>query len=185
MITPSNLLCLKYSDFSQTRLLEGRVFYWWKGWGSHMKVSGASIRHKKRRGEWAELRFMARASEHGFSVNKPWGDSQAYDFIVENQGRLLRVQVKSTTYCRSRSYFCQLRGRRGAYTSQEVDFVAMYIIPKNIWFIFPIEVVLKQNNNVILSPHKDVSKNSAYEEAWHLMLGGNAASDKLYHAERG
>ncbi len=135
-----------------------------------MKVSGASIRHRKRRGEWAELRFMARAAEHGFSVSKPWGDSEAYDFIVAHQGRLLRVQVKSTTFRRSKSYFCQLRGRRGAYTSEEVDFVAMYIIPKNIWFIFPIDVVLKQKNHVILSPHKEVSKNGAYEEAWELML---------------
>jgi len=143
-----------------------------------MKVSGASIRHKKRRGEWAELRFMARASEHGFSVSKPWGESEPYDFIVAHRGRFLRVQVKSTTYSRSRSYYCQLRGRRGAYTSQEVDFVAMYIIPKNIWFIFPIDVVLREKHNVILSPHKEVSKNGAYEEAWHLMLSQGQGGSK-------
>lgn len=50
----------------------------------------------KLQGEWAELLFMARAAEHGFSVSKPWGESQAYDVTVESGGKFLRVQVKST-----------------------------------------------------------------------------------------
>ena len=37
----------------------------------------------KRRGEWVELQFMARAHAHGLIVSKPWGDSARYDFIVE------------------------------------------------------------------------------------------------------
>ncbi len=114
---------------------------------------------------------MARASEHGFSVSKPWGDSLAYDFIVEHKRRFLRVQVKSTIYSRRGSYECQLRGvRRKTYTSQDVDFIAMYIIPKNIWFIFPIDVVVAANSNLTLSPHKEGSKYGPYEEAWELML---------------
>jgi PD-(D/E)XK nuclease superfamily protein len=84
----------------------------------------------------------------------------------------LRVQVKSTTYSRHGSYQCQLRGaRRTTYTSRDVDFIAMYIIPKNIWFIFPIDVVVDAKSNLTLSPHKNFSKNGAYEEAWDLMLG--------------
>jgi PD-(D/E)XK endonuclease len=137
-----------------------------------MKVSGASIRNSKRRGEWAELRFMARAAEHGFGVSKPWGDSYAYDFVVEHEAKFLRVQVKSTTYRRGHSYFCHLHaGNRQIYTSKQTDFVAVYIIPKNIWFIFPIDVVSKTNSNLILSPHLQNSRNGAYEEAWHLMRG--------------
>ncbi|HEY3971898.1 MAG TPA: hypothetical protein VGM18_02775 [Candidatus Sulfotelmatobacter sp.] len=33
------------------------------------------IRHSKARGEWAELRFMTRATELGFRVTKPWGET--------------------------------------------------------------------------------------------------------------
>ena len=54
------------------------------------------IKNHKKRGEWAELRFMARAAEHGFHVTKPWGDSARYDFAIDHRGRFLRVQVKST-----------------------------------------------------------------------------------------
>ena len=137
-----------------------------------MKISGTSIKHKKRRGEWAELKFMARASEHGLSVSKPWGESEPYDFIVGHEGRFLRVQVKSTTYQRANSYYCYLRARKGPlYTDGQIDFVAVYIIPKNIWFIFPIDVVLRAKSTLILSPHMETSKNGAYEEAWHLMRG--------------
>ena len=54
----------------------------------------------KERGEWAELCFMARAAERGLNVSKPHGDSASYDVGVEQNGRYLRIQVKSTTFCR-------------------------------------------------------------------------------------
>jgi hypothetical protein len=137
-----------------------------------MKVSGATIEDCKERGEWAELRFMARASEFGLHICKPWGDSRRYDFAVEYEGKFLRVQVKSTTCKRNNSYICSLRSRNTPpYTSAQIDFVAAYIIPKNIWFIFPVAVVAKCNRALVLSPHLEISKHGAYEEAWHLMRG--------------
>ncbi|MBZ5688646.1 MAG: hypothetical protein LAP86_26845 [Acidobacteriia bacterium] len=42
-----------------------------------------SIRHPKARGEWAELRFMLRATELGLRVTKPWGDNSPYDLVIE------------------------------------------------------------------------------------------------------
>jgi hypothetical protein len=38
-----------------------------------MNNEGMNIRHAKSRGEWAELRFMTRATALGFRVTKPWG----------------------------------------------------------------------------------------------------------------
>jgi hypothetical protein len=32
------------------------------------------IQDKKKRGEWAESVFMARAGEHGLPVSRPWGE---------------------------------------------------------------------------------------------------------------
>jgi len=81
------------------------------------------IKDHKQRGEWAELRFMARAAEHGLSVSKPWGDSQRYDVTVEHNGRFLRVQVKSTVAKFCDGYVCSIRSSRGQhYTRREVDF---------------------------------------------------------------
>jgi len=134
-----------------------------------MKITGASIKEPKQRGEWAELRFMARASEHGLSISKPWGDSSRYDVIVGHAGKFLRVQVKSTVCRKRNSYAYHVNGR--AYTSEQIDFLAIYIIPKNIWYIFPVEVISKCTRNLILSPHMKVSKHGPYIEAWHLLRG--------------
>jgi PD-(D/E)XK endonuclease len=62
--------------------------------GFLMNELAMKIKHHKR-GEWAELLFMARAAERGLCVSKPWGDTSHYDFVVESEAaRLLRVQVK-------------------------------------------------------------------------------------------
>ena len=63
-----------------------------------MKNKGMKIKHPKLRGEWAELRFMTRAAEHGLCVTKPWGKTARYDFAVEHEGHFVRVQVKSTMF---------------------------------------------------------------------------------------
>ena len=43
---------------------------------------------------------MMLAAGQGMKVSKPFGESGRYDVGVENQKRVLRVQVKSTIYKR-------------------------------------------------------------------------------------
>jgi hypothetical protein len=64
----------------------------------------------KERGEWAELCFMARAADRGLNVSRPHGDSASYDVGVEQNGRFLRIQVKSTTFCRKGSFTANITG---------------------------------------------------------------------------
>jgi len=74
---------------------------------------------------------MARAAGMGLCVCKPYGDSAQYDVGIEDGGRLLRVQIKSTTYSRDGSFTCNVigRGRKG-YVAGVVDFFAMSSIPR-------------------------------------------------------
>ena len=39
-----------------------------------MPNRGIDIQQSKARGEWAELRFMARTAEHGLYIPKPWAE---------------------------------------------------------------------------------------------------------------
>jgi hypothetical protein len=92
----------------------------------------------KRRGEWAELQFMANAAKFGLRISKPWGESARYDMVIETGGRFLRVQIKSTMYLRSEG--CHLCGVRPCKTSMpycrgEFDFVAADVIPEDVWYI--------------------------------------------------
>jgi PD-(D/E)XK endonuclease len=131
---------------------------------------GLKIKHPKQRGEWAEMRFMARAAEHGLTVTKPFGDCCRYDFVVEYNGCLLRVQVKATTSKQYGSYACNLRTGRGRmYAENEIDFLAAYVIPLDVWYIFPAEVAINYRSLVILSPHLENARHARFREAWHLL----------------
>ncbi len=132
-----------------------------------------AIRHPKRRGEWVELQFMARAASHGLTVSKPWGDSARYDFIVESNGRFHRVQVKCTSYHDGRGYHAQICGPSDArngrvYTADEIDFFALFILPEDVWYIIPINE-LRAQYGVYLNPHDGQNRYFRYMEAWQLL----------------
>src|SRR5579872_485345 len=64
--------------------------------------------------------FMAEAAENKLEVTKPLGDSAHYDFAVEHQGKLARVQVKSTVAKCGRGYGCTVPGEPGSVRAQRV-----------------------------------------------------------------
>jgi len=128
------------------------------------------IKKPKQQGEWAELQFMARAAENGLKVSKPWGESGQYDVVVEHNGQLLRVQVKSTMFKAWSSWVCNVRpdATTPRYTWRNFDFLAAYIIPLDIWYIVPSRVAAKITN-IWLSPHKKNHRYERYKEAWKLL----------------
>lgn len=119
---------------------------------------------------------MLRAASLGLNVCKPWGDSARFDFAVEHPGGCHRVQVKSTASVNKPGglYVCSLP-RRQAYSLGEFDFMAVYIIPKEIWYIIPAAVVCVRKRAFLLNPHCPESKYHPYLEAWHLLLEKPAA----------
>jgi PD-(D/E)XK endonuclease len=128
------------------------------------------IPHAKKRGEWAELRFLLRAIEHGLALTKPCGESSAYDFAVDCHGHFLRVQVKCTQYKRDNSYQCDIASNRIPYDPSQLDFFAAYVIPADAWYILPIRATNRQPD-ILLTPHRPSSKYGKYQEAWHLLEG--------------
>jgi len=142
------------------------------------KDRGRAIKGCKERGEWAELCFMARAAGQGLRVSKPYGDSASYDVGVEcvapkREGRILRVQVKSTVYKRrGEGYSLNVMGaHRERYPSGVVDFCAVYLIPIDAWYIIPYELVGRTNCSLHFTPGSKRHKYAAYREAWHLLRG--------------
>jgi len=136
-----------------------------------MKCAGEQIKNCKRRGEWAELVFMARAAELGLMPLRPWGESSAYDVVLEWKGEFMRVQVKSTTYRQDNSYICQTRStaRYWPYEVKDIDFMAVYVIPVDKWYIIPAKVATKLVGHIWLTPQKKGHKYEAFLEAWELL----------------
>jgi PD-(D/E)XK endonuclease len=132
----------------------------------------------KERGEWVEVRFMAKAMELGFKVSKPWGDTSAYDVGVEHGSNFLRVQVKSTTRRTGTGYLCQFKpnyNKKQDYTLEQIDVFAAYVIPVDAWYLIPATLLLgpTRKQAVMLFPmallKKDRYQFEAYKEAWHLL----------------
>jgi hypothetical protein len=132
--------------------------------------------HKKHLGELAELAFMRKAASMGFAVAKPWGDSDRYDVIVRFEKMFWRVQVKSVITARVSltSYRVKTtRGGNGTYTADEIDFLAAYVFPKDVWYIFPPGVVAGRDC-VCVRPESPKCRFINYRESWHLMKSAPA-----------
>jgi hypothetical protein len=129
--------------------------------------------HAKRRGEWAELQFMAKAAKLGLKVSKPWGELSRYDMVVGTAGHFVSVQVKSTIFRSPEGgYICGVRpnptGR--PYDPGEFDFLAAYVISEDVWYIIPAKLIIRRKTCAIrLYPSRPASKYEPYREAWHLL----------------
>lgn len=134
-----------------------------------MNELAMQIKHAKLRGEWAEMKFMAAAAEHGLHVTKPWGESTQYDFAIEHEAHFVRIQVKSTaSKVRAGGYPCSVCGGQGVYVGDPFDFIAAYVVPADVWFIIP-EHVVHGRSRVVLYPNLEKSIYWQYQDDWDAL----------------
>ena len=128
----------------------------------------------KRLGEIAEAAFVAKASELGFTVAKPWGDSDPYDFITQSGAKLCRVQVKSA-HRKGKDGAYSLRAHNHAlraYQAKEIDALVAHVMPESAWYVLPVNAV-KKVRSVKLHPgsRRRRLKYEKYQEAWEELRG--------------
>src|SRR5580698_5313843 len=105
-------------------------------------LSPLSCLNAKQRGELVEMMFMLQASLRGLIVAKPNGDSRRYDFITDTGLRLCRVQIKSTAHRSGNGFVVNATRRkhsREVYTARDIDFLIAYVIPRNAWYMVPVD----------------------------------------------
>jgi hypothetical protein len=132
----------------------------------------------KRTGEHSEIAFLYRSDQRQFAISRPFGDSERYDFILDNRPRpvvtLNRIQVKCTECLRAGAYETRATytvGKgRAVYTKRDIDFIAAHVVPLDIWYIIPVEVCTPQPM-LRFYPHRKAKKMrlEKYREAWHLL----------------
>jgi len=136
------------------------------GWVEEIEASHDT---QKWAGEQAEAAFLNKATSLGLSVCKPWGDSERYDLIVGSGSRLSRVQVKSTQYEYPAKHRYSIRNLHHGtlYTEEDIDFLVVYIVPLNIWYIIPVKACLN-HRNLRFFPASTNSRGrfEKYREAW-------------------
>jgi hypothetical protein len=117
---------------------------------------------------------MHKATSLGFPLALPYGHLHRYDFIVESGKNLWRVQVKTSGFMMRGLYrlciYHSTKRTGHAYTESEIDFVAVYIIPEETWYILPVREVL--GRQILLFRPKGYTRPDPYahyREAWHLL----------------
>jgi hypothetical protein len=125
-------------------------------------------------GDLGEVAFLHKATALDFMVAQPYGTAYPFDFIVQGGRYLWRVQVKTAAHMRDGLYsvnICRHLGRRNrAYRASEIDFVAVYIIPEDTWYILPVREV--ENCLAFMFRPKGYCRRdpyARYREAWHLL----------------
>jgi len=128
-------------------------------------------------GDIAETDFLARATKRGFRMSQPWGTNCRYDSILDNGLTRFLIQVKSTSCLRRKNVYMVRSGRRFGirhprmvpYVDSEIDFVVIYILPEDTWYIIPIEVLRgRVAINIYSRYHKRKGEWEPFRENWDL-----------------
>jgi hypothetical protein len=129
---------------------------------------------RKHKGEWVELLFMATVARLGLFVMHAFGDSARFDVIVETVFGPMRIQVKGTESFRNRRYSVHYgtgRNECRRYTAEQIDFLAVYVIPADAWYLIPARKIGKRG---VIHLRPNIRTNSTkferYREAWHLLM---------------
>lgn len=108
----------------------------------------------KKKGNLTELQCLAAFTENECGVSIPYGDNSKYDFIADVDGKLLKIQVKTSSYvneeqtaikfsCRSTHLNC--KGVSNVkYSKDEIDYFATYW--ENKCYLIPVEECSTQKN---------------------------------------
>lgn len=124
----------------------------------------------KVQGELAEMVFQVEATRRGIIVSKPYGDNQLYDFISEHNGKMKRVQVKSTTRYESGAWTATVKkygnnGKSMKYEPNDFDVLAV-LVSADTWYLIPLYEI--NRSSIRLNGVKD--KFSEYKNNWGILL---------------
>jgi hypothetical protein len=138
----------------------------------NITIQAVAVRTRKRSGEASEAAFLARATALFFTVLLPWGDSNRYDSVVELNRGFVRIQVKSATRYAENRYRVKTTGANGrVYTSKEIDFLVVHIVPENLWYIVPIQAIGQRKGIRFYPTTRRPSRAmfEKYRETWCLL----------------
>ena len=145
------------------------------------------MKNTKLKGDIAEQAFVLQSLKKGWGVSIPTGDRMSYDVVLDVNGVLLKVQVKSAWFDQRKENFVVDNRRtqtnrktikRSPYNSTDFDFAALYIDELDIFYIMPSEVFLSYGSEIHLietSKRQRLPKSAKYRDAWK-MIENRAAS---------
>ena len=121
----------------------------------------------KRKGILTEERLKLWFLEQGFSVSVPIGDNDRYDFIVDFNGKLVKMQSKTSNLTRTLNclnFACasikynSKGSNRTQYTKNEIDFFCTLHPENQQVYIVPVEECNNESNLRLIPPKINITK---------------------------
>lgn len=130
----------------------------------------------KQKGNLTELECLTAFYERGIQCSIPYGENSRYDFIADIDGRLIKVQCKTSREtepgviefsCRSCRSNTQSNLRR-RYTSEEVDYFATFW--KGQCYIVPISECSVSKRLRFVPPKNGQTTNISFAKDYEIQV---------------
>ena len=128
----------------------------------------------KQKGNLTELQCLTAFVNLGCGINIPYGDNSKYDFIADVDGKLLKVQVKTSSLkdenaikfsCRTTHVNCK-GVKNDRYSSDEVDYFATYWNDK--CYLIPIDECSVEKTLRFTPPKNGQTKGVSFASGYEL-----------------
>ena len=99
--------------------------------------------NSNQKGKLTELEVLTYITKLGYSVSLPFGDKDRYDQIWDINGKLIKVQVKTSYYKTPEKAALMIRckstsnGKTLKYSKDEIDYFATFL--DGICYLIPVE----------------------------------------------
>jgi hypothetical protein len=135
----------------------------------------------KLKADIAESTLITKLLRRGFKVLKPIGDRLAYDLAVDINGKLVRIQVKSSWFDKSAGCFItdvrrtktnRRRMRRQRYDVNDFDFAIIYLDIPDVFYVMPVSVFVSYGSTISFvetGKRQRKPKSANYREHWDLL----------------
>lgn len=135
----------------------------------------------KLHGDIAEQAAILEILKRGWGVMVPIGDRLPYDLVIDLEGQLKKIQVKSAWWDeKKQNYVVDNRRtqtnrrvmKRSSYLPGDFDFALLYIRELSIFYIMPFEIFNGYGSEIHLveaEKRQRKPKSVDYREAWNLL----------------
>lgn len=128
------------------------------------------MHERLKNGYLSEQRFIVEAMENDVLVSKPITNTEIYDFVVDVNKSLYRVQVKKSWKDKKDRNIVTLRScyprsdiRRSLTEYEEVDFLAIDCKDEGNWYIIPLDVIRDVKSAIAV---RNTGKYAKYINNW-------------------
>ena len=135
----------------------------------------------KLKGDIAEQAVVLAALRKGWGALQPVGDRLPYDLVLDINGQLLKIQIKSAWWDQSKNNYVvdnrrtktnRRRMIRSNYASEDFDFAIIYIDKLEVFYVMPAEVFRSYGSEIHLveeEKRQRKPRSAVYREAWNLL----------------